>query len=158
MMNCWLARIALMLHAAVLPFAALAQQATVSGDVTVEGAWTRAASSDDGSAAVYFTLRNTGQTTIDLIGVRADIASIEVLHKTVAGSTGVPRMSAVPELKVVPGATVSLEPGGLHVMLIDLEMPLVEGETLPLRLKFYDGDDLANEVPILGSGATGPNE
>lgn len=43
-------------------------------------------------------------------------------------------------------------------MLIDVETPLVEGETLPLRLKFYDGDDITVGVPILAADARGPQE
>jgi len=135
-----------------------AQSAAADGDLAVENAWTRAASAsaDDDSASIFFSLCNTGQRTVDLIGVRTDIASIETLHRTNLGVTGVARMSAVPELRVAPGASVTLEPGGMHVMLIDLEAPLVEGTTLPLRLTFYDGDDLTVEVPILAADAVGP--
>ena len=124
----------------------------------IEAAWTRATTPDSRTAAVYFTISNTGQTRIDLIGVRTDRASIEVLHKTTPDTQGLARMSAEPDLKIEPGDAVSLEPGGLHVMLIDLETPLIEGEILPLRLKFYDGDDLTVDVPILAPNADGPTE
>ena len=90
--------------------------------------------------------------------MRADRASIEELHKTEFDTTGTARMSAAPELRVAPGETFKLEPGGMHVMLIDVESPLVEGETLPLRLKFYDGDDIIVDVPILAADARGPQE
>lgn len=125
-------------------------------DVIVEKLWTRATTPDEKSAALYFIIRNTGQNKIDLIGVRTDRASIETLHKTTTDAQGTARMSALPELRVAPGETVAFEPGSLHVMLIDLETPLVEGETLPLRLKFYDGDDITVDVPILAPDATGP--
>ena len=42
-------------------------------------------------------------------------------------------------------------------MMMDLEKPLIEGETFPLRLKFYDMDELVVEVPVLGIGARGPD-
>ena len=138
--------------------AASGQTATPDRDLLIENAWTRASTDIGGSAEVYLTLSNTSAKTIDLIGVRTDLASIEILHKTFVGSNGAPRMSAIPELRVEPGASVTLEPGGLHVMLIDLEKPLAEGNTLPLRLTFYDGDDLTIEVPILGADATGPQD
>ena len=156
-MKARLAGIVVALHALLFPTAALVQQRVVGDDLLVENAWTRAAGELGGAAEVYFTLRNTSEAMIDLIGVRADVASIETLHKTTgAGETA--RMSALPELRVKPGASVTLEPGGLHVMLIDLEKPLVEGATLPLRLTFYDRDDLTIEVPILGVDATGPQD
>lgn len=63
----------------------------------------------------------------------------------------------MPELRVAPGGSVTPEPGGPHVMLIDLEKPMVEGETLRLRMTFYGGADMTVEVPILGADATGPD-
>ena len=138
--------------------AANGQTATPDRDLLIENAWTRANADVGGSAEVYFTLRNTSNRVIDLIGVRTDLASIETLHKMFVGSNGAPRMSAAPELRVAPGDAVILEPGGPHVMLIDLERPLVEGTTLSLLLTFYDGDDLTIEVPILGADATGPQD
>ncbi|MEY8828847.1 copper chaperone PCu(A)C [Sedimentitalea sp. XS_ASV28] len=155
-MKARLAGIVVALHALLFPTAALVQQRLVGDDLLVENAWTRAAGELGGAAEVYFTLRNTSERTIDLIGVRADVASIETLHKIGSDTTGAPRMSAIPELRVEPGASATLEPGGPHVMLIDLERSLVEGTTLSLRLTFYDGDDLTIEVPILGADATGP--
>jgi len=149
---------ALFLHATLWPFAAQSQQATSDNDVLVGAAWTRATTPDIRTAAVYFTIRNTGQTQIDLIGVRTDRASIETLHETETDAQGVFRMSAVPELRIDSGDAIALEPGGLHVMLVDLESPLIEGEILPLRLKFYDGDDLRIDVPILAPYADGPAE
>lgn len=157
-MRRWLASVTLILNATLWPLPALSQQSTIDSDVTVDAAWARATAPDSRTAAVYFTMRNTGQTQIDLIGVRTDRASIETLHKTVKGAQGTSRMSASPELRVAPGETVVLEPGGLHVMLLDLETPLIEGEILPLRLKFYDGDDLTVDVPILAPDADGPTE
>jgi len=157
-MKRWFAPCVLILHATLWPFVAQSQQATLDGDVTVEAAWTRATTPDNRTAAVYFIIRNTGQTQIDLIGVRADRASIEILHKTTTNVQGTARMSARPELKIDPGDAVTFEPGGTHVMLIDLESPLIEGEILPLRLKFYDGDNLAVDVPILAPDAEGPTE
>ena len=43
-------------------------------------------------------------------------------------------------------------------MLMDLLEPLVEGETLPLTLRFYDGEELSIEAPVLGFGARGPED
>jgi len=128
-----------------------AQQATADGDLAIERPWARATDADNRSAAIYFTLRNTGQATVDEIGVRTDRASIEVLHKTTVDSGGAARMSAAPELKVAPGEMLKLEPGGMHVMLIDVE-------TLPLRLKFYNRDDITVDVPIFAADASGPQE
>jgi periplasmic copper chaperone A len=114
--------------ALLTPFAVAAQQAAQDGDLVVTDAWTRATPEGGQEASVFFTLRSTGQKTVRLIGVRSDRASIETLHKTEINTLGVARMSAKPELRLEPGDTLVLAPGGLHVMLLDLETPLIEGE------------------------------
>lgn len=157
-MKSWIVPGALILNAALWPFAAQSQQEAVIGDVTVQAAWTRATTPENRTAAVYFTISNIGKAQIDLIGVRTDRASIETLHQTTIDLNGIARMSAKPEQRIKPGSTIAFEPGGLHVMLIDVEKPLIEGEILPLRLEFYDGDDLTVDVPILALDADGPAE
>jgi len=140
---------------AISPASVMAQQ-TADGDAVVEHAWARAA--DQGRAsAVYFTVRNPGSEPLRLIDVRTDLASIVTLHKTGLNSKGVARMSAVARITIEPGAALAFEPGGMHAMMIDLEKPLVEGQTFPLRLKFYDMDELIVEVPVLGIAARGPD-
>jgi periplasmic copper chaperone A len=137
------------------PAFATAQQ-TVDGNAMVENAWARAAGQGRASAA-YFTVRNMGSEPLRLIDVRTDLASIVTLHKTEVDSKGVARMSAVARVTIEPGAALTLEPGGMHAMMMDLEKPLVEGQTFPLRLKFYDMDELTVEVPILSIAARGPD-
>ena len=45
-------------------------------------------------------------------------------------------MQEVEGIDVPAGETVALEPGGFHVMMIDLAEPLVAGETIELTLTF----------------------
>jgi len=45
-------------------------------------------------------------------------------------------------LTVAPGATVSLAPGGLHIMLSMLAHPLRPGERVPLTLLLAGGGTL----------------
>jgi copper(I)-binding protein len=45
--------------------------------------------------------------------------------------------------------TVTLEPGGYHVMLLDLVDPLEVGEEFELTLSFAEGDDVTVAVPVL---------
>ena len=147
-------RIAMIAAVLLSPALALAQQ-TADGDAVVESAWARAAAQGRAGAA-YFSIRNTGTETLRLIDVRTDLASIVTLHKTEVDANGVARMSAVPTTTIEPDATLTLEPGGIHAMMMDLDKPLVEGESFPLRLKLYDMDELTVDVPILGIGARGP--
>jgi copper(I)-binding protein len=52
---------------------------------------------------------------------------------------GVMRMRRIPHIHLPPGQTVSLEPGGLHIMLFDLPAPLRVDDQVPITLIFDDG-------------------
>lgn len=63
------------------------------------------------------TLTNTGQATRSLIGVSATGYHMAHLHRS-EEKDGVAMMSAVHQLDIAPGQTVTFEHGGLHVMLM----------------------------------------
>lgn len=52
---------------------------------------------------------------------------------------GVMRMRRIPHIHLPPDKTVSLEPGGLHLMLFDLQVPLKPDDAIPVTLTFDDG-------------------
>ena len=55
---------------------------------------------------------------------------------------GMMTMKQVTSIPIPAGQTVNLEPGGYHVMLIDLAGPLTPGTTLELTLTFASGETL----------------
>jgi copper(I)-binding protein len=65
-------------------------------------------------------------------------------------------MAPTGEITIAPGEAAELAPGGLHVMLMQLQEPMTEGDSFPLTLSFSDGGDVAVQVPILGIAARGP--
>ena len=135
---------------------ALAQDRSADGGLVVEDAWARATPGTAAPGAAYFTLRNLGDAPVRLIDIRSEVAGTVTIHETEIDAQGIARMTAVPEAVIAPGEALTLAPGGLHAMLTELAEPLVEGETLPLRLGFDGGEDLSIDVPVLGFGARGP--
>jgi copper(I)-binding protein len=79
-----------------------------------------------------------------------------MIHTSTTDTQGVTRMSHMEQVEIAAGETVALEPGGLHVMLMDLQRPMVEGESFTLSLILAGGEEIAVEVPILGMAARGP--
>ncbi|MBL8442065.1 MAG: copper chaperone PCu(A)C, partial [Betaproteobacteria bacterium] len=51
-----------------------------------------------------------------------------------------------------------LEPGGLHVMLIDLKTPLKEGGRVALTLGFADGSSKTVDAKVVRPGASGEGQ
>jgi len=59
-------------------------------------------------------------------------------------------------LEIKPGATVTLKPGGLHVMFVDLKHPLQQGKDVKATLKFDKAGNVDVEYPVLAVGAAAP--
>jgi len=125
-------------------------------DVFIEDAWSRASIGTSRPGVAYMTLRNTGAEPVVVTGLRTDLAMMPMIHATSTDAKGVTRMSHMEEVEIAAGETVALEPGGMHVMLMDLQRPMVEGESYTLSLDFADGTEASVDVPILGIAARGP--
>jgi copper(I)-binding protein len=117
-----------------------AQPAAPPGTLTATDAWVRAIPGAP-VAAAYMTLRNGGTAPVRVIGVRSALAGHAMIHETRL-ENGVSTMRPHEPLVVAAGARVTLEPGGLHVMLHDLAHPLAVDEQVPLELLLEGGGRL----------------
>lgn len=144
---------------AALMFALSATMPAIAGseDVVVEDAWARASIGVNRPGAAYMTIRNTGDEAVTLTGIRTDLAIMSDIHQTSTNAEGVSSMAPAGEIEIAPGDAVSLEPGGLHAMLMRLQRPMAEGESFSLTLDFSDGGEIVVEVSILGIAARGPD-
>lgn len=129
-----------------------------SQDIAVDGAWSRASIGTNRPGAAYMTIRNAGDETATLTGIRTDLAMMPEIHLSSTNAQGVSSMAPAGEIRIGPGETVALEPGGLHAMLMGLQRPMAESESFTLTLIFADGGEVTVEVPILGLAARGPQD
>ncbi len=127
-----------------------------SEDVVVENAWARASIGVNRPGAAYMTIRNNGTDSATLVGLETPLSMMPDIHETKTDANGVSSMAPAGDIMIPPGESVSLEPGGLHAMLMRPQIKMVEGETFPLTLNFADGGTLTVDVPILGISARGP--
>ena len=111
-----------------------------SPPLVAEDAWVRATPGAD-MAAAYLSLRNTSQNPVTVAGVESPVAGHAMIHETTVQG-GQSRMRPHEPLVIGPGATVKLQPGGLHVMLHDLKQPLTIGQKVPLVLSLAGGGTL----------------
>jgi copper(I)-binding protein len=103
-----------------------------------------------GTGAVYFSLHNGGDTPIKFIGADSPAASAVELHTTI-NDNGVMRMRQITGgVELGADESIQLTPGTMHLMLVDLAAPLVEGEMIEVTLHFEGADDLTFEVPVVG--------
>ncbi len=121
---------------ALLPAApALAQEGDPA--LTVSDPVIRAATPMAKTAAGYLTITNKGDTAYDLTGIEAGFPTAELHESLLDGD--VMRMEPRPDgFEIAPGQTLTLEPGGKHVMFMGIDRRLAEGQEIPATLVFTD--------------------
>jgi len=122
------------------------------GDIEIGHPWTRATPPAARAGGGYLTLTNHGKTADRLVGGSSPAAGRVEIH-TMEVADGVMKMRELPDgLALPPGEAVKLEPGGFHLMLIDLKSPIAEGAKVPVTLRF----EHAGAVDVeLAAGALG---
>jgi copper(I)-binding protein len=113
----------------------------------IDGAWARATAGAARNGAAYMTIQNDGTTADRLVAASSPIAGSVELHAHLKDGD-VMRMRPVTAVDIAPGAPAVLQPGGLHVMLLDLKGPLKDGETFPLTLTFEKAGKVTVSVAI----------
>lgn len=115
--------------------------------IQVDTPYARAVPPGAPASAAFMTLTNTGSQATALMAARSDISEVTELH-THIHDNGVMRMRPIERIDLPAGQTVHLQPGGLHIMLINLKKPLKAGETVHLTLIFKDGSRRVISLPV----------
>jgi hypothetical protein len=92
-------------------------------------------------------IRNGGTAERRVLKAHSNAARVVELH-THRNEGGVMKMRPVADIAVAAGGETILKPGGLHVMLIDLQQPLKEGDVVPITLSFDDGSTVKVDAPV----------
>lgn len=109
--------------------------------------YTRAAPAG-GVSAVFVRIENTTASADTLIAARTDASDDVQIHQSVQDTDGLNRMAPAETVPVPPGQTVALEPGGLHIMLLDLQRDLTVGDSLLVEFDFAQRGTLIARVPV----------
>ena len=101
--------------------------------VTVEEPWIRATAPGQTVAGGYMKLRSVKPSA--LVSVSTPLTASAGIHE-MSMEAGVMKMRAVSKVDLPAGKTVELKPGGYHLMLMNLDRSLREGDTVPITLVF----------------------
>jgi copper(I)-binding protein len=115
--------------------AALAALPAFAGTLSVTNAWSRATPPGVTVGVAYFTLKNDTGKSDRLLKISSPVASKVQVHRTEI-LDGIARMREVAVLHVDAGQTLEFAPNGMHLMLMGLKAPLVEGQKFDLELQF----------------------
>lgn len=146
------ALIALALVPALLAPALPAMAATP--EVVVAGAWVKSSEYSDhigGMTGVFMKITNKTKKAIYLVGGSSSIAPMVETHQVVGG------MMSKKEggIRIWPGKTVTLQPGGLHIMLMGLKKAILPGSKVDLTLKFTGAKNVVLKPMLAKTSASG---
>jgi periplasmic copper chaperone A len=133
----------------VIAGAALAQTAQLE----VSDAWARATPAKAENGIAFLTIRSS--TPDRLVSVSSPVAKKAELN-TMEMSGMVMKMRPIASLDIPAGQPVTLKPSGEHIMLMDLNGPLREGQSFPLTLTFERAGAREVSVAVEKPGAAGP--
>jgi copper(I)-binding protein len=141
----------LVLIIAVTMMVACGANTSSEPQIKVMEPWSRPSPMVAGNGAVYMMLMNEGGANDALISAETDVAEVVELHETKMEGDMM-KMSPVSKVEVPAGGSTALKPGGLHVMLINLQEELVPGEKIKLTLNFEKSNPLTIEAEIREMG------
>ncbi len=118
-----------------------------AAEIVVEEAWVRLPPPVAETAAAYMTIRNHGDQDIEITGVKVKVAErLEFHAMTMHG--GMMHMQKMEKVVVPAHSGISFDPGGNHLMLIELQRVLEAGEHLMITLETSDGQTIVIHAEV----------
>jgi copper(I)-binding protein len=122
--------------------ALLALGASAWAQTTVKDPWVRGTVAQQKASGAFMQI--TSAQGGKLLSVSSPVAGVVEVHEMAMEGTTM-RMRAAPSLELPAGKAVKLEPGGYHVMMMDLKQQLKAGDSVPLTL-VVEGKDGKRET------------
>ena len=126
-------------------------------DVAVKDAWVRGTTPAQKATGAFMEI--TSSEAASLLSASSPVAGVVEIH-TMKMEDGVMKMRAMPKLDLPAGKGIKLQPGGNHVMLMDLKQQMKKGDVVPITLKIEGKDkqvqtfEIKAEVRDLAAPAT----
>jgi copper(I)-binding protein len=123
------------------------------GAIHIGHPWSRVVPKGAKVAGGYLVIKNNGTTPDRLIGGSTEIAGRFEIHE-MSMKSGVMKMRQLEKgVEIAPGQTVKFEPGGYHLMFLDLKTPPVQGKRFKGTLVFEKAGKVDVEYAVEGMGA-----
>ncbi len=149
-------RLVLVLAAASILMLASAVQPAAADDIGIKQAWSRATPKGAQVAGGYLTIENRGAVGDRLISAASTAAAKVEIHEMTTFD-GIMMMRPVDGgLAIPPGTSVTLAPGGSHLMFIGINAPFDEGARISAVLMFEKAGKIDVTFDVGGVGAKGP--
>lgn len=123
------------------------------GELVISDYWSRATLPNQKVGGGYLAIENRGSEDDRLVSVSSPVTDRAEIHAMEMNGDVMTMRRLDDGLAIPAGETVELAPGGLHLMLQELQEGLVEGETVEVTLGFEKAGEVTLTLPILAIGA-----
>ena len=125
-----------------------------AANISVTDAWARATMPGQPVSGAYLRIQSDADAR--LIGVSSSVVPRVEMHEMKMDGD-VMRMRELKAINLPKGKTVSLEPGGFHLMLMKLKKPIAAGDIIPFTLVVESGGkrqtvEVKAEARAMGGG------
>lgn len=117
----------------------------------VREAWVRMPPGGMPMMAGFGRIENPCGTPLTIVGASSAAFGDVSLHETRVVD-GVSRMRALPELRIAPGQSAVLKPGGMHLMLMDPGATLQPGSRVAIEFTLKGGGKVLGEFVVRRAG------
>jgi copper(I)-binding protein len=115
--------------------------------VDVLDSWIRLTPAVATNSAAYFTLQNNKKTSITVVEVTTEIAETAAMHDVEIKNSMV-RMVHLPKLTIPAGGKVVFEPGGKHLMLINLTKKIEPNQEVIVIFMLANGEQISSKMHV----------
>ncbi|GGE38403.1 hypothetical protein GCM10007276_14700 [Agaricicola taiwanensis] len=126
-----------------------------AGSLKIGHPWSRATPAGARVAAGYLTITNTGTEPDRLVGGSFERAGRFEVHEMKVTDGTMTMRELAGGLTIPAGDTVTLAPGGLHIMFQELKNRLSENERVKGTLVFEKAGTVEVEFAVAGMGSKG---
>ncbi|AZI42607.1 copper chaperone PCu(A)C [Deinococcus psychrotolerans] len=118
--------------------------------VKISGAFVQALPPSAADGSVYLSITNTGKAALKLTGGTSNVSkAVTPMQQTkMEGMAGMTGMKDLPTMIIKAGQTLTLSPGGNHLMLYRMKRVPQVGEKVTLTLNFTGYAPLTLKVPV----------
>lgn len=122
-----------------------ASTGTAADHLTATDPWVKAAES--GMTAAFAVLHNDGDQDVTVVGATSDLSPVQIHEMATDDSGAMVMREKEGGLTIPAGGEHALEPGGDHLMLMELSSPVEPGAEYEVTLELSDGSTLVVTAP-----------
>lgn len=115
-----------------------------AGDIEVSNSFVKITPPNMKQTAIFMDIKNNSDKEISLIDANTSLSSVTELHTHIKDGEMM-KMIKVSDIKIPAHGEANLKPGGLHIMVFDLNSSVDENTTANVWLKFDNNETMLIE-------------